>query len=78
MDFWKKLDSGIYPELKTISLKVLSFFPTTYRSEQIFSDLKFICSKQRNSLTSENLKNILLIRNCHKNIDIKNFLIQDV
>lgn len=77
-DFWKNLDPVIYPELKTISLKVLSFFATTYFCEQIFSDLKFICSKQRNALSSQNLKNILLIRNCHESINIENFLIQSI
>lgn len=74
IDFWKNLDPAIYPELKTISLKVLSYFPTTYLCEKMFSDLKFICSKQRNSLTSSNLKNILLIRNCHASINIENFI----
>lgn len=73
-NFWKDIDGAIYPELKKNSYKCLSFFTTTYLCEQIFSDLKFICSKQRNALTSHHLKNILLIRNCHKSINMEDFI----
>lgn len=74
LDFWKKLDGLIYPELKKNSFKCLSLFPSTYLCEKIFSDLKFICSKQRNKMSSEHLKNILLIRNCHKSVNIEDFI----
>lgn len=74
LEFWKNLDGKVYPELKKISLICLSLFPSTYLCEQIFSDLKFICSKQRNKLSSSQLKNILLLRNCHKSTNVEDFI----
>lgn len=75
LDFWKNLDKISYPKITKNALKYLSLFPSTYLCEQIFSDLKFICTKQRNKLSSVHLKNILLIRNCHKSINIDNFIV---
>lgn len=73
VEFWKKLDMD-FPELKKKSLKFLSYFPSTYTCEQIFSDMKYICSKQRNRMHPAQLKNILLIRNCHKSINLESFI----
>lgn len=74
IEFWKNLEESSYPILKRISFQCLSLFPTTYFCEKIFSDLKFICSKQRHSLTSSHLSNILLLRSCHESIHIKDFI----
>lgn len=74
IEFWKNLDGTIYPEIKKISLKCLSLFPSTYLCEQIFSDLNYICSKKRNKLNSSSLRNILLLRNCNKSINIEDFI----
>lgn len=70
IEFWKKVDGNFYQHLKAVSYKLLSFYPTTYFCEQIFSDLKFIRSKQRNRINHSHLKSILLIRNCNKTINI--------
>uniref|UniRef100_A0A0K8W1F6 General transcription factor II-I repeat domain-containing protein 2 n=1 Tax=Bactrocera latifrons TaxID=174628 RepID=A0A0K8W1F6_BACLA len=69
-DFWRNLESSFYPQLKEISLKLLSFFSSTIFCEHIFSDMKFICSMQRSRLTPRNLSNAILIRNCHKSIEL--------
>lgn len=74
IEFWKNLNDFDFPELKRNALKLLSLFPSTYCCEQIFSDLKFICSKQRNKLSSSNLKHILLIRNCYKILNLENLV----
>ena len=64
----------MYPELKNNYQKYLSLFSSTYFRERIFSDLKFISSKQRNKLSSAHLKNILLLRNYHNSINIEDFI----
>lgn len=74
IEFWKSIDGSFYPQLKAVSYKLLAFYPSTYFCEQIFSDLKFICSKQRNRLTNSPLKSILLIRNCNKKINISELI----
>lgn len=74
LEFWKNVDGALCPQLKRMHLKYLSFFSSTYLCEQIFSDMKNICSKQRNRMTSVNLKNILLIRNCHASINTESLI----
>lgn len=58
--FWKNLSESLYPKLKDFSYK-LSFVPSTYFCEHIFSHLNYICSKQQNIFETSNLENILLL-----------------
>ena len=59
--FWISLNFASYLELRTLSMKVLGMFGSTYICEQSFSNMNFIKSKCRNSLSNSHLEDILRI-----------------
>jgi Domain of unknown function (DUF4371)/Spin-doc zinc-finger/hAT family C-terminal dimerisation region len=58
-NFWKLVSADKYPNLKKVSLRVLSFFGSTYLCESGFSDMKIIKSKYRTNLTDSHLTDCL-------------------
>ena len=50
---WTSLPTK-FSSLKKIGFAIFSAFGSTYKCEQIFSQMKFILSKNRNRLTTEN------------------------
>ena len=44
-----------FDTLKTISLALLTIFPSTYCCESLFSEMNYILNKNRNRLTTESL-----------------------
>lgn len=59
--FWNSIRCE-YPELYEVAKTLLAVPPTEASVERNFSDLDFILSKRRNSLTDEALETILILR----------------
>lgn len=70
IEFWKKVDEKIYPKTKNEILKLYSMFGSTYICESSFSFLKLIKTKTRNSLSENNIENLLRIKCCPYSINI--------
>ena len=56
VDFWKAVPVTAFPELRSLSVKFVCRFGTTYRSKQTFSAMKFIKSSYRTRLTHAHLE----------------------
>ena len=53
VEFWQQVTECKYPELKKISVRLLSIFNTTYCCESLFSVINFVKSKYHASLINE-------------------------
>ena len=51
---WKYTKDN-HPIVTNITLKIMAYFGSTYLAESAFSDMNFIKSENRNSLTDEHL-----------------------
>ena len=60
VEFWQQVTECKYPELKRISIRLLSIFSTTYCCESLFSVMNFVKSQYRASLTNEHLRELIL------------------
>ena len=61
VDFYRQLDKGRFPEMRTLAKKMLSLFGSTYLCEQTFSVMNLNKSRLRSKLSDSHLRDILRI-----------------
>ena len=61
LDFYRKLDKGKYPHMRTFAKRMLSLFGSTYICEQTFSVMNLNKTRVRSRLTDPHLLDILRI-----------------
>ncbi|XP_065642542.1 general transcription factor II-I repeat domain-containing protein 2-like [Hydra vulgaris] len=71
LDFWKMVPEVKYPQLKRISIKLISIFGSTYTCKSLFSTMKSVKSKYHANLTSEHLLQLLRISTTSLKPDFK-------
>ncbi|XP_022162363.1 general transcription factor II-I repeat domain-containing protein 2-like [Myzus persicae] len=54
-EFWKHASAQKYPNLRSIALRVTSFFGSTWLCESTFSSMKYLKNKYRSRITDSNL-----------------------
>lgn len=74
IEFFKLLPKDKYPNLRNFGLQIISMFGSTYICEKGFSDMKYIKSKYRNSISDSKLEEIIRISTTNIEIDFKFFL----
>jgi hypothetical protein len=70
MDLFKILPKETYPQLRDFGLRMSSMFGSTYFCESTFSNMKFIKSRYRCSLTDESLQHLLRLGTTNITVDI--------
>jgi hypothetical protein len=70
MDLLKTLPRETYPQLRDFGLRMSSMFGSTYLCETTFSNMKFIKSRYRCSLTDESLQHFLRLGTTNITVDI--------
>jgi hypothetical protein len=70
MDLFKILPKETYPQLTNFGLRMSSMFGSTYLCESTFSNMKFIKSRHRCSLTDELLQHLLRLGTTNITMDI--------
>jgi hypothetical protein len=73
MDLFKILPKETYPQLRNFGLRMSSMFGSTYSCESTFSNMKFIKSRYRCSLTDESLQHFLRLGTANITVDIHTF-----
>ncbi|XP_050065732.1 general transcription factor II-I repeat domain-containing protein 2A-like [Aphis gossypii] len=58
-EFWKHASAQKYPNLRSIALRVTSFFGSTWLCESTFSSMKYLKNKYRSRITDSNLDSSL-------------------
>ncbi|XP_008185363.1 SCAN domain-containing protein 3-like [Acyrthosiphon pisum] len=58
-EFWKHASSQKYPNLRSIALRITSFFGSTWLCESTFSSMKYLKNKYRSRITDSNLDSSL-------------------
>jgi hypothetical protein len=72
MCLFKILPKETYPQLRDFGLRMSSMFGSTYLCESMFSNMKFIKSHYRCSLTDESLQHFLRLGTTNITVDIPN------
>jgi hypothetical protein len=70
MDLFKIIPKETYPQLRDFGLRVSSMFGSTYLFESTFSNMKFIKSRYRCSLTDDSLQHFLRLGTTTITVDI--------
>jgi hypothetical protein len=70
MDLFKILPKETYPQLRDFGLRMSCMFGSTYLCESTFSNMKFIKSRYRCSLTDESLQHYLRLCTTDITVDI--------
>jgi hypothetical protein len=70
MDLFKILPKKTYSQLRDFGLRMSSVFGSTYLCESSFSNMKFMKSRYRCSLTDESLQNFLRLGTTNIAVDI--------
>ncbi|KAM8939201.1 general transcription factor II-I repeat domain-containing protein 2B-like [Pelodytes ibericus] len=76
MPFFKLLPKDKYPNMRDLGLKMTSMFGSTYICEKAFSDLNYIKSKYRSSISNCTLQQILRLSTTNINVDVDELLSQ--
>ncbi|KAF0737720.1 general transcription factor II-I repeat domain-containing protein 2-like, partial [Aphis craccivora] len=58
-EFWKHASTQKYPNLRSIALRISSFFGSTWLCESTFSSMKYLKNKYRSRITDSNLDSSL-------------------
>lgn len=66
--FWSKVSTNKYPKVVDKVMLLMSMFGST--CESVFSDLKIIKSKHRNSVSNEHLEYLLKLGRTNIEVDI--------
>ncbi|CAH2326306.1 general transcription factor II-I repeat domain-containing 2-like [Pelobates cultripes] len=74
--FFKLLPKDKYPNMRNLGLKMTSMFGSTYICEKAFSDLNYIKSKYRSSISNGTLQQILRLSTTNITVDIDELLSQ--
>ncbi|KAJ8386115.1 hypothetical protein AAFF_G00177090 [Aldrovandia affinis] len=61
VNFYRQLDKGRFPEMRTFAKKILRLFGSTYLCEQTFSTMNFNKNRFRSKLSDSHLRDILRI-----------------
>uniref|UniRef100_A0A8C5R3N4 SPIN-DOC-like zinc-finger domain-containing protein n=1 Tax=Leptobrachium leishanense TaxID=445787 RepID=A0A8C5R3N4_9ANUR len=74
--FFKLLPMDKYPNMRDLGLKMTSMFGSTYICEKAFSDLNYIKSKYRSSISNGTIQQILRLSTTNIHIDVDELLLQ--
>ncbi|XP_063294419.1 general transcription factor II-I repeat domain-containing protein 2B-like isoform X2 [Pelobates fuscus] len=74
--FFRLLPKDKYPNMRNLGLKMTSMFGSTYICEKAFSDLNYIKSKYRSSISNGTLQQILRLSTTNISVDIDELLSQ--
>ena len=58
-EFWIHASTQKYPNLRSIALRITSFFGSTWLCESTFSSMKYLKNKYRSRITDSNLDSSL-------------------
>lgn len=76
-DFFKLLSRARYPKLRNFGLKMSSMLGSTYLCESTFSNMKFIKSNYRCSLSDKSLSSLLRLATTNIDIDIATIIAEN-
>ena len=71
---FRNLLSERLPNLRTFGLRITSMFGSTYLCESSFSNMSFIKSRYRSSLTDDSLLNLLRVATTEIQVDIQSLV----
>uniref|UniRef100_A0A8D9B0I4 SCAN domain-containing protein 3 n=1 Tax=Cacopsylla melanoneura TaxID=428564 RepID=A0A8D9B0I4_9HEMI len=67
---WKKVPKEEYPALYDLGLQILCRFGSTYICEKVFSTLSFVKNKYRTSLSTNHIRDVILLATTELHPDI--------